>query len=193
MRIWREVCWVSDQLAVSGDLSTNPKKALAQLRDWEAQGITDVFDMRGEADHTDFIHANSDQISSHWYGVDDNGTRRTSYWFDSFVSHAREILADKNRKILVHCHMGVNRGPSALYAIMLDQGWDEIGALRDIRNARPIAGIIYAPDAVEWFARSIDFSTEDALDARERVEEWLERNELDLGYVISCIGNRLAI
>jgi hypothetical protein len=183
---------VSGQLAVSGDLPSDTTSALAQLRDWESQGITDVFDMRGEADDSDFIHANSDRITSHWFGVDDNGTRRSDDWFESFVSHARVILRDPARKILVHCHMGVNRGPSALYAIMIDQGWDEIGALRDIRNARPIAGIIYAPDVIDWFTRGIGFGSNEVREARGRVEAWLDRNELDLHWVIRCIGNRLA-
>lgn len=193
-QIWRELCWIadSDQLAISGDLSPNPKMALEQLRNWEAAGITDVFDMRGEADDTDYIHSNSSVITSHWFGVDDWGTRRDPEWFDAFVSRAREVLTDPERKLMVHCHMGVNRGPSAMYAIMLDQGWDILGALRDIRNTRPIAGIIYAPDAVEWHARTAGCSDAEVREARQQVEDWLDRNRLDLGYVIHSIGNRHA-
>ena len=70
--MWRQICWVSPLLAVSGDLSYNREAARIQLSEWEAAGITDVFDMRGEADDTQFIHENS-SITSHWFGVDDNG------------------------------------------------------------------------------------------------------------------------
>lgn len=191
-RLWREICWVSDQLAVSGDLSSRPERALSQLRAWEAQGITDVFDMRGEADDTDFIHTNSTTITSHWFGVDDNGGPRQDSWFDEFTTNAAEILDDPNRRVLVHCHMGVNRGPSALYAIMLRSGWHHVDALRHIRDARPIAGIIYAGDAVVWSTRRDGFDDETVKARLDEVHSWLLRNPLDIAYVIRRIGSQLA-
>lgn len=191
--MWRRVCWVNNFLAVSGDLPFNRSEAEAQLRIWEAEGITDVFDMRGEADDTDFIHSHSDSITSHWFGVDDSGRPRDLMWFDSIVTRAYQVLEDPDRKILVHCHMGVNRGPSALYAIMLATGWGHLEALRKIRDERPIAGIIYAPDAVRWWAGSeLKMDREEVLSMERDVISWLERNDLDLAYVIRSIGNRLA-
>jgi hypothetical protein len=89
--------------------------------------------------------------------------------------------------------MGVHRGPSAAYAILLDQGWHHLDALRAIREARPIAGIIYAPDAAEWFTNREVGSLSAALERRREVEDWLDRNPLDLGWVIGSIGNRLAV
>ena len=90
--------------------------------------------------------------------------------------------------------MGVNRGPSALFAIMLATGWEALEALRAIRDVRPIAGIIYATDAVSWWARKELMHDEDT--TAEKVQEvraWLDRNPLDLAYVIRSIGNRLAV
>jgi hypothetical protein len=189
--MWRELCWVSPQLAVSGDLSARTSDALVQLHQWENNGITDVFDMRGEADDTEFIHENS-SIQSHWFGVDDNGGKRNDSWFDELTATAREVLADPNKKALVHCHMGVNRGPSALYAIMLEMGWDHVDALRHIRDARPIAGIIYAADAVSWNARRNGL-TDDAVQSRiNDVHSWLNRNPLDIAFVIRRIGSQFA-
>jgi hypothetical protein len=180
-------------LAVSGDLPYSRSAAETHLRMWEAEGITDVFDMRGEADDSEFIHANSEQITSHWFGVDDNGGQRSNQWFESFVAMAFEILQDPERKILVHCHMGVNRGPSALYAIMIAIGWDHLDALRKIRDVRPIAGLIYAADAVRWFASSELKTDESAvLQMHTDVEQWLQRNYLDISYVIRSIGSQLA-
>jgi len=192
--MWREICWVSEILAVSGDLPSNRVQALEQLRQWEEAGITDVFDMRGEADDTEFIHQNS-AITSHWFGVDDNGGKRDDSWFEELRDEAYAVLNDisQRRRILVHCHMGVNRGPSALFAIMLATGWESLEALRAIRNARPIAGIIYAPDAMDWWARTE--LLHDEVEVAEMVEEvraWLDRNPLDLAYVIRSIGQRLA-
>jgi dual specificity phosphatase 3 len=191
--IWRQICWVNDQLAVSGDLPYNRTAAEAQLRMWEAEGITDVFDMRGEADDSAFIHTNSQQITSHWFGVDDNGGKRSDSWFAMFVTKARQILQDPTRKVLVHCHMGVNRGPSALFAVMVATGWNHLDALRQIRNARPIAGLIYAPDAVRWFAlNELGVDELAADDMHNEVVDWLERNDLDIAYVIRSIGSQLA-
>ena len=193
--MWRQICWVSRSLAVSGDLSYNREAARTQLSEWEAAGITDVFDMRGEADDTQFIHENS-SITSHWFGVDDNGGKRDDAWFESVRDMAYEVLNDfsRDRKILVHCHMGVNRGPSALFAIMLATGWESLEALRAIRDVRPIAGIIYAPDAISWWARvELQHDEDDVAEKVQEVRAWLDRNPLDLGYVIRSIGNRLAV
>ena len=193
--MWRQICWVSRSLAVSGDLSYNREAARIQLSEWEAAGITDVFDMRGEADDTQFIHENS-SITSHWFGVDDNGGKRDDAWFESVRDMAYEVLNDfsRDRKILVHCHMGVNRGPSALFAIMLATGWESLEALRAIRDVRPIAGIIYAPDAISWWARvELQHDEDDVEEKVQEVRAWLDRNPLDLGYVIRSIGNRLAV
>jgi 2-keto-3-deoxy-L-rhamnonate aldolase RhmA len=90
--------------------------------------------------------------------------------------------------------MGVNRGPSALFAIMLATGWESLEALRAIRDVRPIAGIIYAPDAISWWARvELRHDEDDVAEKVQEVRAWLDRNPLDLGYVIRSIGNRLAV
>lgn len=191
--MWRELCWVDHTLAVSGDLPSNREQALAQLRMWEAAGITDVFDMREERDDSDFIHENS-RITCHWRGVDDNGGVRDDQWFEAIRDRAHELFICSNtpRRILVHCHMGVNRGPSALFAIMLTLGWDALEALRRIRDVRPIAGIIYAPDAMRWWARELQYDDEAVEEKVNEVDAWLGRNELDLAYVIRSIGQRTA-
>lgn len=188
---WRTVCWVTPNIAVSGDLPWSRSEALTQLRYWESEGITDVLDMRGESDDTDFIQQNSPLVS-HWFGVDDNGTPRSDSWFNALTKKAREILADPNRKILVHCHMGCNRGPSAAFAVMIDQGHDHLDALRMIRQSRPIASIMYAPDAIRWHQRSLGQPVETVSQRCNEVVEWLNENHLDVAWVIRNIGNRLA-
>ena len=52
--------------------------------------------------------------------------------------------------MLAHCHMGINRGPSMGFAILLALGWDAEEALDAIHAARPIAFIAYAEDALRW-------------------------------------------
>lgn len=183
---WRRVCWVDERLATSGDLPGDPTEALEQLRYWQEQGITHVFDMRGEADDTDFIQENSD-IKSHWFGIDDNGTKRPDSWFNRVTRTAGEILANPDNRILVHCHMGINRGPSSLYAIMLTQGWAPTDALTAIRAARPIAGIIYAADATDWWSRTNQHTTNQTAADTRAVTEWFTDNDINIATVIRRI------
>jgi len=183
---WRRVCWVDSRLAVSGDLPADPTEALEHLRYWEAEGITHVFDTRGEADDTDFIHEHSD-ISSYWFGIDDNGTKRPDSWFNQVTQTAGEILANPDNRILVHCHMGINRGPSSLYVIMLAQGWGTTEALSAIRAARPIAGIIYAGDAVSWWSRTSGHTQSQTARHQRDVSDWFDDNGIDISKVIRRI------
>ena len=71
-------------------------------------------------------------------------------WFEDLTAWAVDALDDPDARLLVHCHMGVNRGPSAAFAILLALGWDPFDALDAIRDARPIAYIAYAEDVLAW-------------------------------------------
>jgi len=88
---------------------------------------------------------------------------------------------------MVHCHMGVNRGPSMALAFLLDQGWDVVAALDAIRAARPIAGVIYARDAVRSVGRAK--AKDAATIARElaEIDEWFELNQIDISTIIRRI------
>ncbi|MEJ7774997.1 MAG: hypothetical protein WKF72_09340 [Nocardioidaceae bacterium] len=58
-------------------------------------------------------------------------------------------LQDPGTKVLLHCHMGINRGPSAGVAVLLATGWDPVDAFDAVRRARPIAHVAYAADALD--------------------------------------------
>ena len=120
-------------------------------------------------------------------GVDDDGGVQPDEWFDAGVQAAVEALSDPDAVVLVHCHMGVNRGPSMAYAILLALGWDAVEALNAIRAARPIAGVIYAGNALSWWHRTngssqLTFERDEA-----RVAQWFRRNPLDVSWVVSRI------
>ena len=70
-------------------------------------------------------------------------------WFDVAVDWSVAAI-EGGGTVLTHCHMGVNRGPSLGFAVLLEQGWDPIEALDAIRTARPIAWVAYAEDALRW-------------------------------------------
>lgn len=187
-RWWRRLCWATEQVALTGDLPTDrPAAALAQLGEWVAAGVTDIIDVRGECDDEGFVARHAPHITYHWLGTDDDGGGQPDEWFASGVAAAIEALRHPDRKVVVHCHMGVNRGPSMGLAILVALGHDPIEALENIRASRPIAGIIYGENAVAWWHRTQGTSETLAYAERRRVRRWLHDNPVDIGWVISRI------
>ena len=82
-------------------------------------------------------------------GIDDAGQRVPDEWFDEGVRFALEAV-EAGGVVLAHCHMGINRGPSMGFAVLLALGWDAVEALDAIHAARPIAFLAYAEDALRW-------------------------------------------
>ena len=80
--------------------------------------------------------------------------------------------------------MGINRGPSLGYAVMLAQGWDPVDALDTIRRARPQAYVAYAEDALRWHHTRTGASAETRADDQARLAAWRRANALDLERVI---------
>ena len=152
---------ITDDLFIGGDLSALKEKRELQILGIIEAGITHIIDMRMEDDDTDL-----------WaeYGVeyinlgtnDAVGHHIPAELFDTAVRFARDA-AKSGGKVLAHCHMGVNRGPSAGYAIMLDRGFGPSEAFDLIRERRPQAAVWYAEDALVahlarrnvrgWFAK----------------------------------------
>ncbi len=190
--IWRKLCWVNDQIAVSGDLSPHDSEAVAQLQKWVSDGITDIIDLRGEASHESLVARIAPHITYHWLGVDDEGGKRSDEWFEAIKAAAALVFADPSRKVVIHCHMGVNRGPSAAFAAMVTHGVNPIVALTQIRAARPVASMMYSFDAVQWHAREQGMTQEESDALHAAVLDWHLQNPLDVGYCIQQIGRRYA-
>lgn len=187
-QMWRSICWVTEQIALSGDLETQrPAQGLAQLRAWVDAGITDIIDVRGEHSDARFVALHAPHVRYHWFGTHDAGGAQPDRWFDLGVAAAQSALVDPKRKVMVHCHMGVNRGPSMGLAILVSQGVDPLDGLQAIREARPIAGILYAEDAVDWWHRTQGTPETFAYGERRKVRRWLQSNPVDVSWVISRI------
>ena len=179
--------FVTDRLAVGGDLDLyDAELVVSQVLELRAAGITHVLDVRQEWDDA-MIWADVPGVVYRWDGIDDAGQRIPGSWFDGITAWALEALRDPDAKLLTHCHMGVNRGPSAGYAVLLALGWDPIAALDAIRRARPIAYVAYAEDALSWHHERTGADAP----TRERdlgaVRSWREQNSLDLLGVIRRI------
>lgn len=186
-RWWREVCTPADRLSLSGDLHPYDEVATQQLDDWREHGITHVIDCRSEFNESRRMAKIAPDLNYTWVGTDDHLGKQDDHWFDTGVRAAFDALQDPDAHVLIHCHMGVNRGPSMGFAVMIAAGIEPLEALDAIRGSRPIAGIIYADQAIDWFLRSVGEHPSLAEIENERVVRWLDENELDAGWIISRI------
>jgi hypothetical protein len=183
----RRICIVHGRLVVTGDLDSERTPALAQLGEWIDAGVTDIVDVRGEWSDEPLVSEHAPEIRYHWFGTDDLGTARANSWFDGVLGSLGDAIDDEHARILVHCHMGVNRGPSMALRILLEQGWDVLDALDAIRAARPIAKVLYADSAVEHYHRCKGSSAVERIDDLRRVGIWHDTNPIDVGWIISNI------
>jgi len=184
---WRRLCRVTPQLSLCGDLHGNRRRAAEQLDGWLASGVTHILDVRGEFSDQDWVAQRAPHLVYHWVGTDDHGGSQGPEWFDAGVPPAIDSLQDPAAHIVVHCHMGINRGPSMALAIMLEQGWDAIAALNAIRTARPMAAAIYAPDAVAWWHARRNSPAAVAAADEARVRGWFEEQQINLMTVARLI------
>ncbi|MCL1597924.1 MAG: dual specificity protein phosphatase family protein, partial [Actinomycetia bacterium] len=170
-----------DQITISGDLHEDPQHAATQIDGWQRAGITHVLDTRFEWSDEELVAEHAPDIVYGWIRADDDGAAKPDEWFDAGLTFSSDALSDPDAVVLVHCHMGINRGPSMAYRILLESGWDPIEALDAIRDARPIADIGYAEDALDHYHRSHDISTERRTLDRDSLVLW--RHEHHMSHV----------
>ena len=177
--------FVTDFLAVGGDLSFDNDMAAAQAIELVDAGITHVLDVRRECDDTEFW-SYVPEVTYRWDGIDDAGQQIPGPWFEGIVAWALEAI-EAGGAVLTHCHMGINRGPSAGYAVLLGMGWDPIEALAATRAARPIAHVWYAEDALAWHLDRMGASPVERAGTLARVAAWRAENPLDVRRLIRQI------
>lgn len=178
--------FVTPQLLVGGDLSMDDAEAVEQLGELVAAGVTHIVDVRVEADDSTFVEAVAPEIGYLHHGVDDRGQRIPARWFDRGVDFAVDAI-EQGGVVLTHCHMGINRGPSLGYAVLLRLGWDAVEALSAIREARPIAYVDYAGDALRWHHARAGSSPAVLVEDLERLRRWRAEHHLDVVDVIRRI------
>lgn len=141
---------LTDTLWTGGDLpgdSTLPEVLVA----WQRAGIGVIVDCRVEWSDEDAVAELAPELRYEHHGIDDAGQRVAPAWFDRLVEVATPRPDDPAPGVLVHCHMGINRGPSGAYALLLAEGFGPVEAIELIRARRPIAGVGYAEDALGWW------------------------------------------
>jgi hypothetical protein len=179
--------FVTDRLATGGDLAYDRADALRDLNGWQRLGITHVVDNRLEWSDADLVAEWAPEINYLHNGVDDAGQRMPDEWFDTGTAFIRGALRSPTAKVLIHCHMGINRGPSLAYAALLALGWDPIDAMDAVRSARPIAGLGYAEDALDWHHHRQEAPLVQRRSDRRRLEVWRRENSIDVVRIIRAI------
>ena len=175
-----DAAFVTPDLLVGGDLDTRDTElAGRQLGELVEVGVTHVVDARVEWSDKRWVAETAPGIAYLHHGMDDAGQQVPGVWFDVGVGWALEAL-DQGGTVLTHCHMGINRGPSLGFAVLLAQGWDAIEALEAIRFARPIAWVAYAEDALRWHHEDKRTGHRALAHDRRRLRRWRRDNELDL-------------
>jgi protein-tyrosine phosphatase len=179
-----DAVFVTSHLLVGGDLDTaDEEHAAEQLRELLDAGVTHVVDARIEWSDEQWLAERAPEVGYLQHGMDDAGQRVPGEWFDVAVDWSVAAI-EGGGTVLTHCHMGVNRGPSLGFAVLLEQGWDPVEALDAIRGARPIAWVAYAEDALRWHHERTGASERQREGDFLRVERWRAENQLDLAEVI---------
>ncbi len=171
---------VTPRLLVGGDLSADRRTAAAQLGELVSFGVTHIVDVRIEWSDERLVAAYAPGIRYLHAGIDDIGETVPAAWFTATVGWILEVLLDPAAVVLAHCHMGINRGPSLGVAVLLAQGWDVIDAMSAIREARPIAAMAYAEDALAWHHDRRGASPVERLMHQVRVARWRQEHPLDV-------------
>jgi dual specificity phosphatase 3 len=169
----RRLCPITPQIMISGDLSDDSGRALGQIDGWKRANVSHVLDTRIEWSDEDLVAQHAPDIVYGWIGADDAGLPQADEWFDAGLEFAVEALSDSEAILLVHCHMGINRGPTMAYRILLEDGHDPIEALEVIRSSRPIADIGYAADALDHYHRSHETPQDRQVHDRDRLKAWI--------------------
>ena len=179
--------FVTKRLAIGGDLSPAPAKGGRQLEELVALGITHVVDARCEWDDRRLFAVMAPHIDYLHHGMDDAGQMVEPEWFEHAVRWVELALTDPTAVVLTHCHMGINRGPSLGYAVLLALRWDCVDAIAAIRAARSQANVWYAADALRWHHLRTGVSAAVAAQDQHRLAVWRQENPLDVVRMIRQI------
>jgi len=180
--------FITEYLAIGGDLGYDSERAATQAAELvDRAHLTHILDVRSEA--VEPLWGRFPGVEYLWDGIDDAVQEVPPEWFERITDWSHEAIAGGGA-VLAHCHMGVNRGPSAGFAVLMREGWDPIDAIDAIRSARPQAFTAYAEDALEWHLGRVDASPRETVLQRGRLEQWRRDHRMDVARAIRLGGRR---
>lgn len=147
-----DISWLNERLATGGDLQADNVQAAAQCADLVEQGVTHIIDCRDEFDDTQRYLRFAPSITVYRLGVDDHGGRQSFDWWLSVLERSASILDRPENKLFIHCHMGVNRGPSAAFLVLVSEVFKmyPLDAYKLIRARRLVAYGQYVIQALDF-------------------------------------------
>lgn len=148
-----DLSWlIPGRLAVGGDLQADHREAALQCADMVEQGVTHVLDLRSEFGDMRRMQRFAPSVSYRRIGRPDDGYNDPhGSWWLPVHQHVQEVLADPKAVLFIHCHMGVNRAPSAAFlALVAFFDYAPLDAYRLLREQRPYAYASYSLDALAW-------------------------------------------
>jgi protein-tyrosine phosphatase len=174
--------FVTPKMAIGGDLSAQDDElTLRQVREIESLGITHIVDVRSEWSDVETFTTHVPELRYLHHGMDDAGQSVPPEWFEHAVGWVEDAWReDPDAVVLTHCHMGINRGPSLGFAVLLSQGWDPVEAIAAVRAVRPQANVWYAADALSWWHARNGTDPETAAAQHAALDEWRNANPLDV-------------
>jgi protein-tyrosine phosphatase len=185
---WRKPCHITDDILLSGDLNHHIPKAREQLVEWRNEGVTHILDCRSEWSDEPLVKEFDDTIEYLSLGTHDSGGDQEAKWYrDGWNFYERLTEEDSNNKVLVHCHMGVNRAPSMVFYLMIKEGYEPKEALNLIRTNRPIAACYYANSAWNTFADDEGLSQDEKSEGFYEIDNFFVENHINLRDVIHQI------
>jgi hypothetical protein len=178
--------FVTPQLAIGGDMSAvDDELASQQFDEICSLGITHIIDVRLEWSDLDAFAERAPHVGYLHHGMDDAGQAVPAEWFEHAVSWIEDAWTENpDAVVLTHCHMGINRGPSLGFAVLLALGWDPVEAIAAIRSARPQANVWYAADALRWHHARIGLDARTADAQHAALAAWRQDNPLDVVRII---------
>ena len=185
---WRKPCHITNDIVLSGDLSHRFVEAKQQLVEWRDEGVTHIIDCREEWNDKQIVDEHGHGIEYIWMGTHDRGGNQHGSWYEEGWNHYQRIMeADPEAKVMVHCHMGVNRAPSMVFYLMIREGYEPAEALELIRTNRPIAACYYAQSAWITFAEEEDISNEELADGLTEIDKFFVDHHINLRETIHQI------
>lgn len=177
---WRKPCHITDDIVLSGDLPADFVKAKKLLDDWKNEGVTHIIDCRSEWNDEQIVGEHGKGIEYLWHGTHDSGGNQEASWYKRGWDFYETVMEDNpDAKVLVHCHMGINRAPSMVFYLMIREGYEPAEALRLIRTNRPIAACLYADSAWRTFAEEESLSEEEMADGLREINDFFVDNHID--------------
>lgn len=171
--------WVTDRILLGADLGNDAILIRRGLRELQDLGITDVIDTRIEANDAALSPGAAPRLAYHHLGANDSGLRMPSRWFDEVTAAISTALSRPEGKVYVHCHMGINRSPSAVVAYLLSTGMPIGYAMGLVRSARDVAYAFYADDALDWWLRKSRATVATKRAAKGELAAWRRAHPLD--------------